>query len=101
MDIDSSHRRTEDRICYNCGKRGHISLACLEPRKEWIRAEHTQGTLEDMITNSVAAGPDAHEAAQKKEKGSKGKDGQDFPGSQQWKACPAQQTSSQFLKNVQ
>ena len=54
-----------------------------------------------MIAKSVAAALDAREAVQKKEKDSKGKDGQDFPGSQQWKACPAWQTGSQFLKNVQ
>ena len=83
MDIDSSHCHTEDRICYNCGKRDYISPACPEPRKEWIHAEQTQGTLEDMIAKLVAAALDAHEAAQKKEKDLKGKDGQDFPGSQQ------------------
>ena len=83
MNIDLSRRRTEDRTCYNCGKRGHISPACPEPRKERIRAEHTQGTLEDMIAKSVAAALDAREAAQKKEKDSKGKDGQDFPDSHQ------------------
>ena len=75
MDIDLSRRRTEDRTCYNCGKRGHISLACSEPRKECICVEQTQGTLEDMIAKSVTAALDAHEAAQKKEKDSKGKDG--------------------------
>ena len=84
-----------------CGKRGHISPACPEPRKEEICAEQTQGTLEDMITKSVTAALDAREAAQKKEKDLKGKDGQDFPSIQQWKACPAQQIGSQFLKNVQ
>ena len=83
MDIDSSHRRTEDQTCYDCGKRGHISPACPEPRKERICAEHTQGTLEDMIAKLVTAALDACEAVQEKEKDSKGKDGQDFPGSQQ------------------
>ena len=83
MDIDLSCCHTEDRTCYNCGKRGHISPACPEPRKKQIHAEQTQGTLEDMITKLVAAALEAREAAQKKEKDSKGKDGQDFPGSQQ------------------
>ena len=81
MDIDSSCCRTEDRTCYNCGKQGHISPAYPEPRKEQICAEQTQDTLEDMIAKSVAAALDAHEAAQK-ENDLKGKDGQDFPGSQ-------------------
>ena len=55
-----------------------------------------------MISKLVAAALDAHEVVQKKEKETlEGKDGQDFPGSQQWKACPAWQTGSQFLKNVQ
>ena len=64
MDIDlSRRRRTEDQTCYNCEKRGHISPACPEPRKEWIHAEQTQGTLEDMITKSVTAALDACEAA--------------------------------------
>ena len=45
---------------YNCGKRGYISPACPEPRKEWICAEQTQGTLEDMISKSVAAALDTH-----------------------------------------
>ena len=78
-----SRHRTEDQTCYNCGKRAHISPACPESRKEWIHAEQTQGTLEDMIAKSMAAALDAHEVAQKKEKDLKGKDGQGFPGSQQ------------------
>ena len=36
-----------------------------------------------MIAKLVAAALDAGEAVQEKEKGSKGKDGQDIPGSQQ------------------
>ena len=45
--------------------------------------QNTQGTLEDMIAESVAAALDACEVVQKKEKDSKGKDGQAFLGSQQ------------------
>ena len=48
-----------------------------------VPAEQTQGTLKDMIARSVAAALDVREAMQKKEKDWKGKDGQDFPGSQQ------------------
>ena len=75
MDIDLSCQCIEDQTCYDCGKQGHISPACPEPIKEWICAEQTQGTLEDMISKSVVASLDACEAAQKKEKETlKGKD---------------------------
>ena len=82
IDIDLSHCYIEDQTCYNCGKHGHISTACPEPRKERVHVEQTQGTLEDMISKSVAAALDACEVVQTKEKETlKGKDGQDFPGS--------------------
>ena len=80
--IDSSHHCIEDQTCFNCGKWGHISSSCPEPRKEQICAEQTQGTLENMISKLVAAALDAREAAQKKEKETlKGKNGHNFPGS--------------------
>ena len=79
MDIDSSCHCIEDRTCCNCGKQGHTSPACLEPRKEQIGAEQTQGTVEDMISKSAAAALDICEAVQKKKKETlKGKDGQIF-----------------------
>ena len=34
MDIDSDDRHVENRTCYNCNKRGHISPHCPEPHKQ-------------------------------------------------------------------
>ena len=54
VDIDLSCHCIEDQTCYKCKKWGYISPAYPEPRKEQICAEQTPGTLEDMISKSVA-----------------------------------------------
>src|SRR3979490_1712094 len=65
MDLDSNRRRAETRTCYNCGKQGHISPACPEPRKEHVRMNITETPLASMVSESVAAALDAREAVQK------------------------------------
>lgn len=79
MDIDSSSRRTETRTCYNCNKRGHISTHCPEPRKERVRANISEASLAEMISESVAAALNAQKATVKKEDKPQPKGGdQDF-----------------------
>ena len=54
-----------------------------EPWKEWIHAELTQETIEDMISKSVATALDACGVVQKAEEQiQKRKDDQGFLGSQ-------------------
>src|SRR3979490_915578 len=65
MDIDSNRCHADTRTCYNCGKQGHISPACPEPRKECVCTNITETTLASMVSESVAAALDARATAQK------------------------------------
>jgi hypothetical protein len=60
MEIDTNRRRIETRKCYNCGKYGHISPQCTEPRKQRIRTNLTETDIAEMISKSVAAALDTH-----------------------------------------
>ena len=68
MDIDSNHRHVENRTCYNCNKRGHISPHCPEPHKQQVHTKLTEEDITGMISKSVTVALDAHKLSHEKEK---------------------------------
>ena len=67
MDIDSNHHRVENRTCYNCNKRGHISPHCPEPHKQRVCTNLAEEDIAGMISKSVTAGLDTHKPSHEKE----------------------------------
>src|SRR5882672_10177108 len=66
MDISQSQPRPKMCTCYNCGKPGHLSCACMKPWKQriWL-ATLAKMDIKSLMAEAMAVAMDVREVSKK------------------------------------